>query len=100
MVAVLRQEVIVPAEELVGHGFDDTPKILLRSHRKAVEDPLAKGAARRFCAGFCPVDAGDMGVVMPAVGVFAVPKDKPGMKKAGSDGPEHIGQSTGLAGRQ
>lgn len=70
VVAVLGEQVVGGALELVGGVADDGVDLGLRREREAVEDLGPKSAARGFRLRPRPVHARDAALVVPAVGIF------------------------------
>ena len=96
MVAVVGQEVVVDAEEVVGDFADELVDFLGGAEGEALQDVAAPGAAGRLEVWPCPVYAGDAALVVPAVGVFAAVDDDAGVQERAADGPEEAGEPAGL----
>lgn len=96
VVAVLGEEVVRGAEELVRHVADDAVNLLGRGQREAVQELALEGAARRLRLGLGPVYARAAALVVPAVGVFAAVDDDAGVEEGDAAEPEGGGEATGL----
>lgn len=98
MVAVLGQQVVRGAEELVRHVADDVVNLLGRRQREAVQELALEGAARRLRLGLGPVYARAAALVMAAVGVLAAVDDDARVQEGDAAEPEGGRKATGLEG--
>ncbi|KAI7498798.1 hypothetical protein KC357_g120 [Hortaea werneckii] len=96
VVAVVGQEVVVDAQELLGDFADNGVDFGRRAQREALQDGAAPGAAGGLEVRACPVDAGDAALVVAAVGVFAAVDHDAGVQEGTADGPEEAGEPAGL----
>ena len=96
MVTVVGEEVIIPAQKLLGDFADDQVDLLRRAQREALQDVATPGAAGGFEVRACPVDAGYAALVVAAVGVLAAVDDDAGVEEGAADGPEEAGEPAGL----
>lgn len=63
-------------------------ELLCGSKGEAVEDGLLEGAAWRFLAGLCPVDARQVPPVVAAIGIFFIANDDARVEQRAANGPE------------
>ncbi len=87
MIAVVREEVVVCAEEVLRDLLDYCFDFGFRSEGEALQDGATEGASWRLEVWSCPVDPGDLSSVVAAVCVFLVADDHAGVQEAAAEGP-------------
>lgn len=97
VVAVLSEEVVGSAGELVRGGFERSRYLFVGGESEAVENLAAKGTSGRFGLGLGPVYPSRAAILVTTVSIFFVSDDDTGVKERSADCPQDRRESAGLS---